>query len=229
MAVRLANAGDYLTRTTNLPAISNFTAMVWGYLTVDMNTPGTALGFGNFGAFLLGVSDDGTTLSAYDAYNEILGSAWTLGTWKHLAIAVSGSGVGQALFYADGALFATLDGHAEFTATTFRLGAHPHPAADLLFNGRLAAHKLYDTALTVTQIQQEMRQYLPVNMTSLNAWAPLLLSTDLKDYSGAARDYTGSGTLTTEDGPPIPWVRQPQPRRRIQRRRILRMMLQHGA
>jgi concanavalin A-like lectin/glucanase superfamily protein len=229
MAVRCATAGDYLTRTTNLPSPTSFTHMVWASLTVDMDAPGTALGFGSFGAFLLGVSDDGTTLSAYDSYNEALGSTWTLGTWKHLAIAVSGSGAGQALFYADGAVFATLDGHAEFTATALRLGAHPHPAADLLFNGRLAAHKLYDIALTATQIQQEMRQYVPVSTTSLNAWAPLLLHTDLKDYSGAARDYTGSGTLTTEDGPPIPWARQPQTRRRRQRRRLLPFMMQHAA
>jgi Concanavalin A-like lectin/glucanases superfamily len=229
MAVRCDAAGDAVARTTNLPSIASFTIMAWCLFSANTGAAAYVLGYGTIPAYRLGVGDDGFTISAYDSYNEVLGAAWTVGTWKHLAITVAGTGTGQALFYVDGALMGTLDGHAEFVGTTLRLGASPSGASNDPWNGRIAAHKAYDGVLTATQIQQEMRQYLPVSITSLNAWAPLLLHTDLKDYSGNARDYTGSGTLTTEDGPPIPWARQPQPRRRTQRRRLLPFMMQHGA
>jgi hypothetical protein len=229
MAVRCDAAGDAVARTTNLPSIASFTIMLWCYLTVDTNAAAYPLGYGSTGAYRLGVSDDGTTTSAYDSYNEVVGGTWTLGTWKHLAITVAGTGTGQALFYVDGGLLATLDGHTEFVGTTLRLGAAPASASTTPWNGRIAAHKAYDVVLTAPQIQQEMWQYLPVITANLNAWAPLILHTDLKDYSGNARDYTGTGTLTTEDGPPIPWVQQPLTRRRTQRRRLLPFMMQHGA
>jgi concanavalin A-like lectin/glucanase superfamily protein len=229
MAVRCNAAGGTVVRTTNLPSIANFTIMAWALLSVNTGAAAYALAFGQFGAYRLGVSDDGSTVSAYESYTEVQGGTWTLGTWKHLAITVAGTGAGQALFYVDGALLATLDGHTEFVGATLRLGAVPESPTLQPWNGRVAAHKAYDVVLTAAQIQQEMRQYLPVNLASLNAWAPLLLHTDLKDYSGLARDYTGTGTLTTEDGPPIPWARQPQPRRRTQRRRLLPFMMQHSA
>lgn len=76
------------------------------------------------------------------------------------------------------------------------------------FDGRIANIKVWTRALTVGELIQEQWQYQPIYTNSLHLWTPLLASgsvNDYIDYSGNARDWTTAGTLTAEDGPPLPW------------------------
>jgi hypothetical protein len=80
--------------------------------------------------------------------------------------------------------------------------------------------------LTASEIQQELRAYVPVRTLNLNSWYPLLTQTDVAHYGPA---WTVGGALTTEDGPPIPWSLQQQNRARATARHLLPHMMQHAA
>jgi len=205
MAVLFDASGDFLTRTTNLPPIATFTHMAWVYLTADLNVTGYALSYGAGGSYSVGVDADGVTLVFYNSFTAVNGTAWTVGTWKHLALVVEGTGIGQAKVYVNGTLTLTLDGKSALTGTTLRLGTRA--GGDSPWTGRVAASKVWDVALTAAQVAQEVWVYQPVRWASLNAWAPLLTHTNVQDYTVNARDWTTGGTLTTEDGPPIAWGR----------------------
>jgi hypothetical protein len=211
MAIRLDAVNDPLVRTTSLPPITTFSILCWAYLSVDRNSYSEVMTYGNNSStfYQYGTKGDGTTLGSYNGSVEGTGVAWTVGTWKHLAMTVAGTGAGQFLCYQNGVVDTTLAGNASVTSVGLRLGTNFGTSSEW-FNGRIAAVKIYDVALTQAAIVNEMRQYLPFRTANLNMWCPMLVHTDTKDYSGAGRTWTSDGgALATEDGPPIPWARQP--------------------
>jgi len=76
------------------------------------------------------------------------------------------------------------------------------------FDGRVAAVKIWEAALTADELRQERWSYAP--RRTANLWACYSII-DLApgnfglDMSGNGRDLTANGTLTYEDGPPITW------------------------
>jgi hypothetical protein len=75
------------------------------------------------------------------------------------------------------------------------------------FNGLVANVKSWGAILTEAELLNEMRQYQPARFANLLRWTPLITHTELTDFSGLANPWTGNGTLTTDDGQPIPWKR----------------------
>lgn len=209
MAVRLDAVNDPLARTTSLPPITTFSILCWAYLSVDRNSYSEVMTFGNTTSlfYQFGTQGDGVTLGSFNGSTEGTGTAWTVGTWKHLAMVVAGTGAGQFVCYQDATVATTLAGNASVPAQRLTLGSNFGTSSEW-FNGRIAAVKIYSVALTQNEVAQEMRQYLPARLVNLNMWCPFLLHTDLKDYSGAGLSWTSDGgALATEDGPPIPWMR----------------------
>lgn len=208
MSVRFDASGDSLGRTTNLPPIASFTMMGWFYISVDRAALSTFLAFGPatlsnyYQAYITGARN----FRLYNGPGGNVAGASTLsvGQWYHIAMTVSGTGASQFLGYVNGVLDATHSGQASLTAGKLWVGNDNDTE---WLNGRAAAIKVWDTALTAAEIQQEMHTLRPQRLADLNAYYPVFPGSGerVRDYSGNGRDWTEAGTLADEDPPPVGW------------------------
>jgi hypothetical protein len=207
-AVRFDASGDELVRTTNLPPITSFTMMGWFKLASDSHAYQTMLGLTHAtssDAYLLMTccGNGAPQLSVWTGAQFVLGPNLALNTWYHVALVVSGSGPGQVKAYLNGTLAFTADGNPNVPSQRFSIGNDSHVE---WMDGSAAAVKLYDAALTQSEIAAEMAVATPVRTTSLNAWYLLQsAATAAVDTSGNGRTMTVAGSLTTDAaGPPVP-------------------------
>lgn len=207
-SIRADAATEIMTRTTNLPQINLFTWMGWVYFSALAGTYNLTFHRGasadnNFLA--VGAWNNGgykTYLSDYA--NDWSGSTVTTGVWYHYAWTRSGST--HTLF---------LNGVSDIVQTS---ADNPATAAVHIFgqasggadpmNGRVACVKEWSgVALTAGQIRREMEQYLPrESLAQLNGFWPMNSLADYTiDYGPRKNRWTTAGTITSEEGPPIPW------------------------
>lgn len=212
MSVRTFGTGEYLKRTANLPTSTAFTFCGWSKMT-------RITGAGSFQYW--GVENADATSSAYlllgypETGNFEVSTSGTGGavsfasnptdeTWFFWALTCSGTGVGSLngyWAYVTDTTFKTAAARgASFTTARVTLG---NDSYDEWMNASYFAVKLYDAVLTSTELWQEMQTVRPVRTANLNIWSPLWDINDEKDYSGNGRDWTSSGTLSSEDNPPI--------------------------
>lgn len=217
MAIRFDTAGERLERTTDLLDYNAaYTVMLWAR-PVGWSS-GTWAGI--ISVAYIGYSDfDGLAID--DAFDEWMpfaakASSWdvdqsspvgaAVNTWVHLALVRESATVLKA--YADGALIATVTTASvsgRNPATFLRIG--DTPGADGVFNGRVAYVKAWSAGLTIDEVAAEMRTIAPRRMTNLYGWWPTWggATERARDYSGNARAWTETGTLTDEDPPPVSW------------------------
>lgn len=209
MAVRFDATTDLLSRTTNLPSATAHTLMAWAYA---VTIPGSgqlgavlSIGVAPISGNFYGIGFSNNRLGIYNANGGAVNATGATGvataTWYHITQTVAGTGANQMIGYLNGVQELTTTSAASFTATTLFVG---HTAGDDTLNGRVAAVKIYGAVLTAEEIKAEMRTYLPLRLTNLLSWHPLLLHTDTAQYGTT---WTTGGTLTTEVGPPIAWTR----------------------
>src|SRR5262249_15797226 len=115
-AVAFDAPADGLTRTTNLPPITNYSMMGWFRITGDNHAYSTLLGLShatlsNEYVVMLCWGNGWDSISLWTGNAFVTGGSVTLGTWHHLAITVAGSGAGQVKVYLDGAVTITADGN----------------------------------------------------------------------------------------------------------------------
>lgn len=201
MAIRFDAAADNLSRTTNLPAATGYTAMGWFRIVVDRNDYGSFIAYGTAaGSYhAVGLDLDGTTLQIYNGGSGGSGMALTVGTWYHIAMTSDGTTLRA---YVNGVQSTSIGYRAP--GAKFWIGGDPE---GFWFNGNVAGIKIYDAVLSAAEIAAEMHSYRPLRLANINAWYPCFAGTSerLRDYSGNGRDWTAGGTLTDEDGPPLTW------------------------
>lgn len=204
MAIRIDAAGDYLSRTANLPAQNAVTACFWMQIVTDRNATGTlfALTDGAVNGNFVLLTSNGTTLAlgrpgAIDA----TGTNLTVGTWYHIGYTRNSSNVSTV--YLNGTQDIQETRANAFSSALMIMGSD---TASWL-NGRLSCIKIWGAALTQNEVRAEMRLVSPVRRADLNLWTPNFAGATerVKDYSGNARNWTANGTLTDEDGPPVVW------------------------
>jgi len=218
MARRATTTGQYLTLTSGLSAgdRQTFTAMAWIY-TVSCPTLAGSVYYGtqielgsSAGACAQLYTAAGTPtgnykFSLYDGtnFNETTDADRTVNTWYHVALVRSAN---VLTLYVNGVSSFSLPSNAITPGTAWRFLTD---ASNTYYhNGRMAAVKYFaGVALTTSQIAAEMRQYLPKNSSSAgscHAYYPLL--SGVENYAaGAAGTLTVTGTVATEEGPPIVW------------------------
>jgi Concanavalin A-like lectin/glucanases superfamily len=198
MSIRFDNLADSLSRARLAGAK---TTLGWFYISVDRNDYSNFIQSGT--NCYLGTTGDGTTLSWYDGAGEDLGSGLTVGAWNHLAMVEASDSNGTTVeIYLNGALNITGTRSNAAAGTNMYLGTDDGGA---WLNGRLTAVKMWSAALTAAEILAESRMYVPTRQANLWAFWPLRTAAETQDFSGNGRALTVGGTLTTEDGPPIPW------------------------
>lgn len=218
MALRCTRASSqYVSKTTGMLDFSTtYSVMMWVKLETDVNDfidlmDITASGSNTYDH--VGTTNDGTTLSFEIATGGTPGSgtgtSLTVGTWYHVAM-VADSATTTKVY---------LNGVEDIAVThDTRSGRSANDRQSynniVIFgaansgNTSIAAIKEYSAALTPAEIVQEMRSIAPRRLANLNAWYPMIDSTlanTIKDFSGNARDLTGTNTPTTSDGPPVSW------------------------
>lgn len=126
------------------------------------------------------------------------------GVWYHMAYVKSGTG---HTLYVDGVSRATLTQAigADAAGTVLALGGNGVSHT----NARISAWKVWETALTVDQVVNEMRTIQPRATSSLWGVFPLWDATFVTDVSGAGHSLTATGTYATADGPPVSWGGSP--------------------
>lgn len=203
MAVRINASGEYASRTASLPASTAFTICGWFYATVRTsfysyqwileNGSGSFIAFGFTGSNELFV-DGNTDATIVDATGTNWQEKWVFG-------ALTTNGTRADLYvWAIADTSPTTDWCASttFTPTALRVGS---TLANEYANCLFSYVKAWDAVLTAAELALERWSAKPVRRTNLHLWSPFF--SDLKDYSGAAKDWTMGGTLTYEDGPPV--------------------------
>jgi hypothetical protein len=156
----------------------------------------------------IGIRDSPTELQLIDGgsytFNGVGPLTVSAQTWYRVAAVVSGATVTFYRSAAGAALGSASVG--DFTTpaspTTWHLGDDPY---DDWLDGRVAALKVWNAALTAAEVEAELAQYMPRRTANLIRWHPFLRA-ETVDYSGSGNALSGGTGTTTEDGPPIPWA-----------------------
>lgn len=225
MSLRLTGVtGEQIQRTASPPSTTTFTEMLWVYITTDRNAVTLITYRNNAGdtVFLnLGMAADGTTLFIQNNGASLSGSALSVGTWYHVALVKSGS---SHLVYLNGVQDISFSNATDISLAVIWYIASVSGFAANNLDGRVAAYKIWDgVALTVDEVKAEVWSYVPKRTANLYAWLPMVdpvVAQNVFDYSGAARPWSITGTLSVESGPPIAWG--PQRQRHVRRRDIVR-------
>lgn len=209
MAVRADASGDYLSRTTNLPTMAGHTVSLWFKQATDLGAVNQSLialdnvGYTTYLGFQLHANNE--LALNHNALDSVILGSTTVGSWYWCAY--THASAGSVAAYAS----LGLDPITTISGTSYS------DAPDLLrlfdnrysepFDGAIAAVKIWDRVLSQNELDAERRCYLPVFPSNLNSYYPLWTSSDgPTDYSGNGRTWTSSGSLSSEDGPPIAWA-----------------------
>lgn len=220
MACRIDANTEWWTRTTGLPEQTAFTIMGWVRIASDLNYWGTffrlaiAAGTSNLN---FGVDSTGLRLELFNSgdSSDSLGTTLALNTWYHLALV---GDTASATGYLNGSVDVSHGSNVSIgTVGRLDIGATAAGISPVEYiNGRFAAVKIWDAALTLPEIRREMWQVVPVRKRHLNSWFPMLASLAVAsgslDAGHLGRHLTPGGTPTVEEDPPIPWM---VPRRRL--------------
>lgn len=210
MAVQYAAVTQNHTATSGLPG-NVFTLTMWLW---PASQPARymfplwldASGGSSFVA--IGIRDGLNNLQLIDSgnytFNGVNPLAVSAQTWYKCAAVVDGA---NATFYRSAGDSALVSGGvADFappaTPSNLYVG---NSRFDEWYDGRLAALKVWDAALTQAEIEAELAQYLPHRTANLLRFHPFLQA-ETADYSGNGNALSGGTGATTADGPPIPWA-----------------------
>ena len=208
MAVRFDTANDRLLATSGLPSGATWTITLWLYISVDRDDYSTFASINNSSpppvAWLNTVSN-GTSLG-FDTQGGAMSSTYpaTVGAWFRYGVAVEPSGAVR--MYA-GAATGSLTAYTADMAT--RIPTSPAQLwigsdySGTWFNGRVAAFKLWNVALSAAEVETEFTQYAVARTADLIRSHPFIDSTI--DTSGNGHSLTaGSSPVSWEAGPDIP-------------------------
>lgn len=212
MATRFDASGDGLARTTDLLDYNSvYTWMAWIYLVSDLNAVSVFWGFndgttGNLDS--VRTAADGTTLRlavANTTTTNVDGTNLSTGVWYHIAVVRESAT--SAKVYLNGVLNITNTKDITARAALTRMEHGRNNPGGLRSDSRVAAIKGWSTNLSVAEIQNEIYTILPKRIANLYGFWPCFpgATERLRDYSVNARNWTAAGTLSDEEGPPIPW------------------------
>jgi Concanavalin A-like lectin/glucanases superfamily/Cohesin domain/Carboxypeptidase regulatory-like domain/Dockerin type I domain len=120
--------------------------------------------------------------------------------WHHFALVrVGGTRTWRA--YLDGVL--DFSGDALVEPTDNPLPMFGNNSYGEWLDGRIAAGKIWRATLSTAEIQSEMGSYAPLRTANIWSVVPMRVHTDLTDQSGMGNTPTATGTLSTEEGPPL--------------------------
>lgn len=211
MSIRIDASGDDLRRTANLPDESAFTMCGWSYVVADRGASYQALGGieGSGGTWNIlyweGGTSDAMAISS-GAAEASFASRPATGTWFFWAVTSTTAAAGSLIGYWSAANSNTFNTQSTTgqASTVNRLTVGNDTALSWL-SGRFQYVKCWDAVLTQAELEQEKWSATPKRFANLNFWWPARNSAETQDWGNNKRNATATGTLTTEDGPPVTW------------------------
>lgn len=213
------NTANYLSQAASFDYNANYTMMAWvkwsALTTLDGIIEPSDGTTGNRDRWMLGSA----TASLMAMRVTVAGGTTTItggttlstGVWYHVCAVRSGAALMQ--MYLNGATEGgnnAKDVSARAASSVLRVaveigGTNP-------MQGAVAHVKIWQAALSVDQIVNEMRSIKPQVLTGIWAWYPMFSEANnrAKDFSGNGRDWTINGTLNDESNPPVGWI-EPKP------------------
>lgn len=214
MAVRFNASADNLDRGTVLNYNSAYTAMMWTYLVSGAGGTWCVPLFFSDGGWAnndgFGVDDNSpyefvpfVTVSDVFSADGSGAVSPSNGTWYHTALVRESTT--SLKMYVDGALQGTVTANVSGRASAANMRLGNSALSDSPMDGRVCATKIWTRALTLAEVNAEMRTIRPLDTTSLWGWYPNFPGSGerARDYSGNGRNWTEGGTLTDEDPPPV--------------------------
>lgn len=200
MAVRLNASGEYYRRTTNLPSTTAFTWMAWVY-PITISGTNTFFSIDN-GTSFIDCYLNGDFFRVFSSgVGQGTGSGVATATWYHLAITCSGTGANTLKVYLNGVEDISQAG-ASFSPSHIIFGDY-NTSGGGPFDGRLAAVKMWDAALSGAEVAAEKDFYEPQRTTNKHAVYWMRNTAEaVTDTSGNGYTLTAVGTASDEDGPP---------------------------
>ena len=207
MAVRIDASGDKLYRTANLPALSGFTIAGWGYRNNAQN--GAYRYFAGLedatsnsnGWLLIGWAADNAFQIASDASTVNSASSPAASTWFYWFIQRSGTSMTIGYKTSGGSWVTTSTTRTlSWTPAVLHLG---NDSYDEWTDISLERVRVWDAALTTTELDSEMASTTPVRTSNLRSNYPLTTSTDLNDTTANGYNLSSAGTLTTYTPGPL--------------------------
>ena len=208
MSLRFS-ATQKLQRTANLPQSTNFTICGWARRRADRGTYSTLCSVelttsSKFIAYQTNTNGDSLVVFT-DLANGGTIATLTNDTWFFWAITCSGTGSNNVTYYF---ALATATSLSSVTTSSSNYAPNQVNIGDDSFteqwNGNMQNVIMYSGVLTSAQLLAQMRRSIPLFGTNLNIYSPLLSTADETiDYSGNGRNWTKTGTFTTEDSAPI--------------------------
>jgi hypothetical protein len=221
------NANEYPLRTSAVDVVSH-TACGWCQIVSDTGsgsqpvyaatrTYGTNLDVMLSWEF---DSDPGNMyISSFNGVGEtrsVFASRPSTGDWFfwYVIVATGANGIQAGWRRLDDASYVTAAVTTQTTTATgaIRLG---NDGFSQWADSRLGAFKLWSTSLALAEVEAERLSFAPQRTANLVQWSPMVDAAKancLLDFSGNGNNFTESGTLTVEGGPP---VRFRQGRRKI--------------
>lgn len=220
MAIRFDATGDFLQRTTNIPAGTLFTVCGWAQQSVDTNGVSPIFSLNEAAQqWLMTYSTDGSTLAIYARNSAAGGAAFasspTLGQPFFWAIKAQGTAMTGYWRSFTANRFVTITDTAVTPGTTTNFTIAEDPFASTTgFNGLVWNVRIWDRVLSEPELLAESFSDTPVSKAALNSWLRMENASDAFDYSVYGRHTTKNGTLTTEY-PRIIVPRQSPPDKKI--------------
>jgi len=209
VAIQLAAGDGLLSKTTGLFASSTlYTAVFWVWQDSSVNNPDAQINlFETSNApntqydGLITRNDSGLFFNVYTQSNDFFSGtgAWSGGAWmpvfrRRNGSAHSGGRIGGL----------TGSGTVSNTVTLQLITLMGYEGQSSRNVRAICGFKAWDAALTDDELLAEASRILPVRGANLQSFSPLVNHTQLRDvFNGVT--WTGTGTLSTVDGPPIPW------------------------
>lgn len=239
MAFASATTGAYVSTSASVPT-GDVTACFWYKRATNAAGGSVVWGIGGntysgTDAYLMWFSTYANALQFYGPSGGLIatGVVATMAGWDFMA-AVGNTGKSQAwaVWQNSTKNTGTSSSSGTYASGPVDLGGSPDNAT-LVLNGAIAGYKQWTVKLTDAEVEAERWSYRPQKWANLWTWAPLLHTGNLSDYSGQGRGFTATGSVTTDDGPPIAWQpRQPRTWGEVTAVAaaggIVRQMLQHA-
>ena len=204
MAVRIDASGDKLYRTANLPARDNFTIAGWCY--IHSNRSAYAYFFcledattNANGYAVLGFTNSNVMQLATTNGVQNFGSTPSTGGWVYIFFKCDNStnpDTYTAGWKPAGGSWTTVTRQDNLTFTPAWL-AIGNDSYDEWCDMSFERVRVWDAALTTTELDSEMASATPVRTSSLRSDYPVTSATDLNDTTANAYHLTAGGTLTT--------------------------------
>lgn len=213
MAVRFDNTNEFYTRNQALGVVTTWSVTCWVKMAVDRGNTATVVWQidASAGSNRLRINawngHDLTFQTDSGGWFANVGHTLVVGEWTFIGFSGT-SNPGEARVAVRTAGNTTYVGgtsaqaNVTFNANILRIGCGSSTSE--FINGSMAAVKVWDVAMSETELQQESWTYLPQRTANLRAFYPFL-KPDLNDASGNGQTLSGGSNTALDDGPPISW------------------------